>query len=168
MEKIKIDNSETENKGLTKFTNQLVNKITKNLEKFHYNVIVANLHEMYNYLIKEIEKPINKKNLIENYRKILILMNPFVPHFSNECLNTIGKNGADWPIISEGQLIEEVINFVVQINGKKRALLKVNRDTDERNILKEIQINEDTKSLLLNKKIQKTIFVSNRLINIIL
>ncbi len=168
LEKIKIDNSETENKGLTKFTNQLVNKITKNLEKFHYNVIVANLHEMYNYLIKEIEKPINKKNLIENYRKILILMNPFVPHFSNECLNTIGKNGADWPIISEGQLIEEVINFVVQINGKKRALLKVNRDTDEKNILKEIQINEDTKSLLLNKKIQKTIFVSNRLINIIL
>jgi leucyl-tRNA synthetase len=168
LEKIKIDNSETENKGLTKFTNQLVNKITKNLEKFHYNVIVANLHEMYNYLIKEIEKPINKKNLIENYRKILILMNPFVPHFSNECLNTIGKKGADWPIISEGQLIEEVINFVVQINGKKRALLKVNRDTDERNILKEIQINEDTKSLLLNKKIQKTIFVSNRLINIIL
>ena len=33
------------------FTNQMIYKITRNLENFHYNVIIANLHEVYNYLI---------------------------------------------------------------------------------------------------------------------
>ena len=46
---------------------------------------------MYNFLIKETDKPIKKEILIENYKKILILMNPFIPHFSNECLNTINE-----------------------------------------------------------------------------
>ena len=59
-------------------------------------MIVANLYEMYNFLIKETDKPIKKKVLIENYRKILILMNPFIPHFSNECLNSIGEAQISW------------------------------------------------------------------------
>jgi leucyl-tRNA synthetase len=56
----------------------------------------------------------------------------------------------------------------VQINGKKRALLKVKRDINEENILNEIKTNKETDKLLLDQKIQKTIFVSNRLINIII
>ena len=91
LEKIKTDKSTSKADSLTKFTNESVYKITQNLEKFHYNVIVANLHQVYNFLIKEIEKPIKKSILIENYKKILILMNPFIPHFSNECLANIGQ-----------------------------------------------------------------------------
>ena len=124
LDKIKNNDQGGEGNDLTKFTNQLINKITQNLEKFHYNVIVANFYEMYNFLIKEIDKPIKKEILIENYKKILILMNPFIPHFSNECLNTINENQINWPKISKEDLIEEDINFVVQINGKKRAILK--------------------------------------------
>ena len=131
-------------------------------------MIVANLYEMYNFLNKESEKPIRKKVLIENYRKILILMNPFIPHFSSECLNSIEQKEISWPIITKEQLIEEKINFVVQINGKKRALLNIKRDINEEGILKEIKENKETKKLIQNNKIQKTIFVSNRLINIIL
>ena len=166
----KIKNNDESNKGenLTKFTNQLIYKITQNLEKFHYNVIVANLHEMYNFLIKEIEKPIKKEILIDNYRKILILMSPFIPHFTNECLSNIEQNQVKWPIVSEEDLIEESTNFVVQINGKKRALLKVKIDTTEADILAEIKSNNETEKILKDKKIIKTIFVSNRLINIIL
>ena len=119
VDKIKDNNQGDEGKDLTKFTNQLINKISQNLEKFHYNVIVANLYEMYNFLIKETDKPIKKEILIENYKKILILMNPFIPHFSNECLNTINEDQIEWPKISKEDLIEEYINFVVQINGKK-------------------------------------------------
>ena len=65
-------------------------------------------------------------------------------------------------------LIEENINFVLQINGKKKALLNVKRGINEKNILEEIHSNQDTKKLLQGQKILKTIFVSNRLINIIL
>ncbi|MDA8932976.1 leucine--tRNA ligase [Candidatus Pelagibacter ubique] len=49
LNKIKENNQNDEGKNLTKFTNQLINKITQNLEKFHYNVIVANFYEMYNF-----------------------------------------------------------------------------------------------------------------------
>jgi leucyl-tRNA synthetase len=73
-----------------------------------------------------------------------------------------------WPTVLEEELIEEEINFVVQINGKKRALLKVKRDMDETKILREIHLNKDTEKLLRDQKIRKTIFVSNRLINIII
>ena len=168
LEKIKINETIAENDNLTKFTNQLIYKITQNLEKFHYNVIIANLYEMYNFLIKEIEKPIKKAILVENYKKILILMSPFIPHLTSECLNDIDQGQLKWPIASKDQLVDENINFVVQINGKKRAILKVKRDVDEKSVLKEIQFNKETEKLLKDQKIQKTIFVSNRLINIIL
>ena len=168
LEKIKTKNIDSEDENLTKFTNQLIYKVTQNLEKFHYNVIVANLYEMYNFLIKEVEKPIKSEILIENYRKILILMSPFIPHFTSECLSNIEKKDNKWPVVSKELIIEENINFVVQINGKKRALLNVKRDTNEKNILEEILSNQNTKKLLQDQKILKTIFVSNRLINIIL
>ena len=168
LEKIKDNDKNDESDGLTKFTNQLVYKITQNLEKFHYNVIVANLYEMYNFLIKEIEKPIKKENLISNYKKILILMNPFIPHFASECLNNLNLEQISWPMTSKEELIEQEINFVIQINGKKRSLLKVKKDIDEKEILREIQFNAETEKILKGHKIKKTIFVSNRLINIII
>ena len=62
LDKIKDNNQNDEGKNLTKFTNQLINKITQNLEKFHYNVIVANFYEMYNFLIKETDKPYKKRD----------------------------------------------------------------------------------------------------------
>ena len=169
LDKIKNNDDEgNEGEILIKFTNQLIYKVTYNLEKFHYNVIVANLYEMYNFLIKETEKPIKKHILIDNYKKILILMNPFIPHFSNECLSLINENKIDWPTVSKEDLIEEEINLVVQINGKKRSILKVKRDTIEKEILKIVKLNQETEKFLKDQKIKKIIFVPNRLINIII
>jgi leucyl-tRNA synthetase len=168
LEKIKNNDNDPGNENLSKFTNQLIYKVTQNLEKFHYNVIVANFYEMYNFLNKEIEKPINREILIENYKKILIIMSPFIPHFTSECLSNFEEKKANWPLISKEEVIEENINFVVQVNGKKRALLKVKRNLDEQNILEKIRLNLDVQKFIKDHKIKKTIFVSNRLINIIL
>ena len=168
LEKIETDKSSFTNETLSKFTNQLIYKITQNLEKFHYNVIIANMHEMYNFLIKEIEKPMKTEILLENYKKILIAMIPFIPHFANECLTKINKNRIQWPVFLKSELINESINFVIQINGKKRALLKVKNNISEEDLLKEIQENKGTEELIKKQKIVKTIFVSNRLINIII
>ena len=168
LDKIKDNNQNDEGKNLIKFTNQLINKITQNLERFHYNVIVANLHEMYNFLIKEIEKPLKKEVLIENYKKILILMNPLIPHFSNECLNAIKEDQIKWPTVSKEDLIEEKISFVVQINGKKRAIIKTKVDMIENDILEIIKKNQEIKKKIKDQKIKRSIFVPNRLINIII
>ena len=95
-------------------------------------------------------------------------MNPFIPHFSNECLNTINENQINWPKISKEDLIEEDINFVVQINGKKRAILKVKKDVVKKEILEIIKTNLEIEKFLKDQIIKKSIFVPNRLINIIL
>ena len=168
LNKIKNDHKENEGENLIKFTNQLINKITQNLEKFHYNVIVANLYEMYNFLTKEIDKPIKKNILIENYKKILVLLNPLIPHFSNECLDTINEYQINWPSVSKKDLIEEEINFVVQINGKKRSILKVKRGMIEKKILETIKQSQEIEKFIGRKEIKKFIFIPNRLINIII
>ena len=168
LEKIKNNDEENKDEDLVKFTNQLIHKVTQNLEKFHYNVIVANLYEMYNFLIKEIDKPIKKEVLIENYKKILVLMNPFMPHFTNECLDSIGQSEINWPTVSIKDLIEEEINFVVQINGKKRGILKIKRDLTEKEILRILETNQELEKFLKGQRFKKIIFVPNRLINIII
>ena len=62
---------------------------TNNLENFNYNVIIANIYETYNFLNKEVEKNLDKKNLKMNYSKILTLFSPAIPHFTSECLEDL-------------------------------------------------------------------------------
>ena len=95
-------------------------------------------------------------------------MSPFIPHFTSECLASLDQKDVKWPIVSGEDLIQEEINFVVQINAKKRAILKVKRDLKESEVLKKIKSNEATEKLLKNQKVRRIIFVSNKLINIII
>jgi leucyl-tRNA synthetase len=119
--------------------------------------------------VKEVEKPINKKDLLDNYTKILILLNPFIPHFSNECLEKISsQEKIHWPDFDKNELIEENINYVIQINGKKKSMLIKKRDLNEEEILKVIKNHEQIKKLIDKKIIKKTIFIKNRLINFII
>ena len=108
--------------NLNEFTNQLINKITNNIERFHYNVIIANFYEMYNFLAKNINKKINPQNLKENYIKILNLLTPFIPHFANECLDQLKEKKENlWPVLDKKYLISKFANIVIQINGKKKG-----------------------------------------------
>ena len=95
-------------------------------------------------------------------------MSPFIPHFANECLEEINQGEIKWPLVKKEELIEENINFVVQINGKKKAVLNVRNNIKEEALLDIIRGNNETEKLLKDQKICKTIFVSNRLINIII
>ena len=167
--KINIENKEKTNNELDLFTNQIIAKITDNLEKFNYNVIVANMYKTYNFLIKFLNNNKNLSNLEENYKKILICFSPVIPHFVSECLNDL-KVDQDifWPKFDKSQLENEKINFVVQINGKKRAILSVNNGVNEKDILSMLKNNRNTEKYLTQVKINKIIFVQNRLINILI
>jgi len=151
-----------------KFTNQLINKISNNLESFSYNVIIANMYETYNFLIKHVENEINTKNLLENYGKILTLFSPIIPHFVSECMLDIGfKEKLFWPKINKNYLQDETIDYVIQINGRKRTSVKGNKDLNEENILNIAKNEKLIDKYLKNKSIKKIIFVKNRLINIL-
>ena len=164
-------NTESENEKFEQFIILFLNKVTTNLEKFRYNVIVASFYEMYNFLSKEINKPLNVKILKKNYADILKTMMPFLPHFASECLNELSVDpilNKDWPKINSKLLKSDLVNIVVQINGKKREILEIENDSSEEEILKLIQKNEKLEKFLKNKKILKKIFVKNRLINLII
>ena len=97
----------------------MINKITNNLEGFNYNVIIANIYEIYNFMNKEIEKEIDSEVLRENYKKILILFTPAIPHFTAECLKELNFLGEiEWPKANRDLLDEDKIDYVIQINGK--------------------------------------------------
>ena len=168
-EKIKInDTLKNPDNHIDKFVNQMIHKITNNLENFHYNVIVANIYEIYNFLNKEIEKKLDSKNLETNYKKILTLFSPAIPHFVSECLEDLKvKNKIIWPNAEEKYLSEDKIDYIIQINGKKRALLKEKRDLNQESLLNKVKSNNMSEKYLKNKSIKKVIFVKNRLINLL-
>ena len=167
--KITNEKSEIFNNEIEKFTNQIISKVTKNLDKFNYNVIVANIYETYNFLISFIKKNKNLNNLKQNYIKIIICFSPLIPHITNECLSDIDFNGEfRWPTYDKEILRDEDVNFVVQINGKKRGLLKIKKDTKEDEVLQNVRGNKNLQKFLNKTKISKIIFVKNRLINILL
>jgi leucyl-tRNA synthetase len=172
IDKINLDENDMGDENISKFTNSLISKVTQNLENFRYNVIIANFYEMYNYLSKELGSPIKKEILITNYSKILILLSPLVPHFASECLSEISKHKKievnNWPIVDKKYLIEENVNLVIQINGKKREILKIKKDAEQNEVLEIINKNEKMVKHMQDKKIIKKIFIPNKIINLIL
>ncbi|MDC0653794.1 leucine--tRNA ligase [Candidatus Pelagibacter sp.] len=162
------DTQDDKNKPLLEFTNSLIEKISKNIENFNYNVIIANFHEAYNFLNNEIKKQINNEIFKESYIKILLMMNPFIPHLISECLEDLNYEEKNWPSYEEKYLKQNEVDIVIQINGKKRSMIKVKKDTDKEKIL--IQAKKDEKVIknLDNKDIFKYIYIENRLINLII
>ncbi len=167
--KISKEDSQEDGEEIEKFTNQMIAKITSNLEKFNYNVIIANMYETYNFLTNYIKLNKNLKNLEKNYVKILLCFSPVIPHFANECLEDIGfKDNFKWPEFNEALLEEEKINIVIQINGKKRSVLNTNKGLEQIDILEITKKDKNISRYLNNKKINKIIFIKNKLVNILI
>ena len=151
------------------FTNEVVHKITKNLDNFQYNVLIANYHEIYNFLSKLKINELNSSTLLKNYLKILMILNPVVPHFSSECISELQeKIDYKWPIVDEKKLHKKTNNIVIQLNGKKRGILECNVNTDEKKIIELIKSKDQYISYFKDKTIKKIIYVKGRLINLIL
>ena len=160
--------SDDDDQELDKYTNIFLKKITDNLDNFNYNKMVANLYEMYSFLFKQIDKKYTKKTLLNNFEKILIAINPIVPHFSNECMNLLNLEKMNWPKYDESQLIENKVRIVIQINGKKRGLIETDRDNSEQDLTKIINTDKTLKKYLDNQTIKRKIFIQNKLMNIII
>ena len=164
----KLGNAETDLR-LDKFVNNTINKFNHNLEKFNYNVLIANLYETYNFLNELIENNLNGENLINNYKKILIIISPLIPHFANECFYELSpEKSMKWPLTDNSKFKEDSVNFVIQFNGKKRGNLLTKSNILEEELMIEIQKDEKLKKYLTGKKIERRFFVKNRLINILL
>ncbi len=163
--KLEISSDNTE---LDIFTNRAINKINQALEKFRYNIIIATYHEIYSFFNKITVSNKNFKNLKNNFEKILIVMSPVIPHIANECLEQLNYGShIKWPKVSKENLEDEKITLVIQINGKKKYTIEVEKDIDEEKATKKINEANLLEKYDNSKKFIRTIYVKNRLINYI-
>ena len=155
---------------LEKFTNQIIQKFEKDLDRFSFNVVIASIHKIYTFYNKHINKKDWGTNFYKNYVNILKVINPVMPHFSNECLKKLDQKTDEikWPAINKRYLKEENFNIVIQINGKKRKVFSMSKAIDKETLIKNIKKDPQMKKYIDNKQIIKTIYVENKLINFII
>ena len=96
-------------------------------------------------------------------------MSPVIPHLAFECLNKFNDiKEFKWPdVIEEHLKISEKI-IVIQINGKKRNTITIKNDIEEEDLIKKIKEMKLIDKYIKNEKIHKTVYVKNKLINIII
>ena len=89
-----------------------------------------------------------------------------MPHIAHECLEQIKESKTDeWPKIQKNLKIEEKIKLAIQINGKTKKIIEVAKDIDESKVMDECLKFKNINEQLSGKKIAKTIFVKNKIIN---
>ena len=149
--------------------NSYVNKITKCINNFNLNVVVANVYEIYNlfqsHLSKEVSSTCMKNNLI-TLMKILV---PFTPHIAYECLEMLGaKEIKTWPKVDTKLMQQEKIKIAIQINGKTRDVIEIDKGISQISVEKLCKNNNKVKNKILSKPVHKVIFVKDRIINFIM
>ena len=155
---------------LEKFTNQIIKKLSDDLDRFGFNVTIASIHKIHSFLNQHTNKEDWGSNFYKNYINILKVINPIIPHFSNECLEKlkISTEAIEWPEVDQKYLEQEIFNIVTQINGKKRKVFSISKSVDKKTLIENIKKDEQIKKYLDNKQIIKTIYIENKLINFII
>ena len=173
-EKLKMYKKEKEenNNTLTRNSNILIKDITDCIEKFHINVAVAKLYVFLNSINEEIEKQcLNKEDIINIFKKYLIIISAFIPYIANECWEKMtGQQditSQEWPKIDKSFLNKENFDIVIQVNGKKRAIINATNNESEENILSKSLAIKNIQVILDKKIIAKKIFIKNKLLNIV-
>ena len=168
----KKSNSNSDDIKLNKLLNKTIYNITKNLDKFQYNVVIANFHEAYNTLDRLVLKnTISNKTLEDVWKKILTLLMPIVPHLAYECWEKMtSSNNIDsivWPAYDLEFLKDEECLIVIQVDGKKRGILKFPINSSEKLVLNEAKKIENVIKNIKDKTIVRNIFIKNKLVNFI-
>ena len=145
-----------------------INKIDSSINNFRFNVCIAQFYELYNYFKDFLDSKVSNEVLKENIVNVMKLMIPFVPHLAYECLELHKCNTLkSWPKIDKSKIFEK-IKLAVQINGKTRDVLNVEKDLSEKEVNKIVSISSKAYKYLENVDILRTIYVKNRIINYII
>ena len=148
--------------------NSYVNKITKSINNFNLNVVVANVYEIYNLFQIHLSKEVSDSCLKTNLVKLMKILVPFTPHIAYECLEMLGaKEIKTWPKIDTKLIKQEKIKMAIQINGKTRDVVEIEKGISQISVEQLCKKNAKIKSKILNQTVDKVIFVKDRIINFI-
>jgi leucyl-tRNA synthetase len=149
--------------------NQTIKKVEEDIGTLQLNTAIAGMMELLN--VMDDLNPDESKVFSVCVEKLAQLVAPFAPHIAEEIWSKLGHKESvfksRWPVFDEDAIKEEEITIVVQVNGKLRATINLPIDTGEEAVKKLALANEKIKNFTDNKKIVKTIFVPNKLINVV-
>ena len=150
-------------KETEKMMNKAIKKVSNDIEEMKFNTSVATFMTMVNEFYKI--KKINKKEFVT----FLTLLNPFVPHITEELNELAGFDkpisSYEWPKYDEEKTKDDEITLPIQFNGKLKATVQIEVDEDETSIKE--KVHEAIKDKLDGKTVVKEIYVKNRIYNIV-
>ena len=98
----------------------------------------------------------------------MLIFIPFTPHLANECLQNLNaKNSNSWPKIDKKTIVNLKTKLVIQINGKTRDVVEIERDLDEKKVINMVTKMSNIEKFLKEKNIVKNIYIKNKLINLV-
>ena len=150
---------------------KIINEISTNIENFHFNKSVAKIYEYVNLLSSLLsEKNINENELPKIIKNLTIVIHPFIPHISEEIWEKTDNEGlcatSNWPETTKKFQLES-FRIPIQINGKTRSLIDVNKGDEKNYIMEKVMKDKKVIKYIENKKILKTIFIKDKIINLV-
>lgn len=149
--------------------NQTIKKVEEDIGTLQLNTAIAGMMELLN--VMDELNPTESKVFSLCVEKIAQILAPFAPHLSEEIWSKLRHKESifksKWPVFDKDAIKEEEVTIVVQVNGKLRATINFPVNTSEEEVKKLVLTNEKVKNFTDNKKIVKTIFVPNKLINVV-
>ncbi len=156
-----------EEKRAYEFTNKTIYTFSDDVKNYRFNKAVAKLRELSNFLIKE-----KLEGEIFNYCWSIYLRLIYIitPHFSQELVYRSGSKqiieNTEWPLADLSKSSNNTVIIVVQINGKKKGIIKVHENIKKDRLIETIVGSQSNYSINI-KKAKKIIFVPNKIINFV-
>ena len=158
-------------------THKTLLKVKDDYERRHsFNTAVAAIMELTNFVPKEYLS--NTASLTERsaadeaIKNILIMISPIAPHVSQELWSMLDNEdmiiNVNWPNVNEKLLIENLVELVIQVNGKLRGKIEIETDLANEEVEVLALKNENVHKHIEGKKIKKFIYIPNKLINIVI
>ena len=158
---------------LRRKTHQTIQKVNDDIgRRYKFNTAVAAAMELLNAIKRFDDASDAGRSVVqEALDAIVLVLSPVVPHICHELWHALGHASAPvneaWPAFDESALAQEMVDIVVQVNGKLRGRISVPVDADSDSISETALADENVKRFVADKTIRKTIVVPGRLVNVV-
>jgi leucyl-tRNA synthetase len=162
-----------EQKTLRRKIHQTIAKVSDDVgRRYTFNTAVAAVMELLNAINRfEDSSPPGRAIVREGLEAVVLLLSPIVPHICHELWHALGHNEAvvnvRWPEADASALVLEMVEIVVQVNGKLRGRISVAAGSDTDTISRAALADENVRRFVGDKSIRKTIVVPGRLVNVV-
>ncbi len=172
-ETLAINGLNEKQRGLRRKTHKTIKKVTDDIGKrYTFNTAIAANMELVNEMTSfEDASPQGRAVYHEALEAVVLTLAPILPHVCHVFWQKLGHAGpvhqARWPSIDLNTLKKGNFELVVQVNGKKRAIITIPTDAKNAHIEAIALNNENVQRFIQNKKVMKRIVVPGRLVNIV-